>query len=94
MELEIFERIALSDTPFGPLVDVDERRVWVYPRTPLLGKSLKVEAGSSISELPGTISNRLEGNDVGVIDLRHCDWRRGRKSWWIGVGVGKGLTAG
>ena len=73
MELEVFKRIALSDTPFGPLINVDKRWVGIDPRTPLLGESLEVEASSPISELPRTIADRLEGNDVGVVDSRHSD---------------------
>ena len=77
MELEILERIALSDTPFGPLINVDKRRVGIGPGTPLLNESLKVEAGPPISELPRTISDRLERDHIGVVDSRHVDWRRG-----------------
>ena len=71
MELEVLERVALSNTPFGPLINIDKGWVGIDPRTPLLGESLKVESSSPISELPRTVSNRLEGNDVGVVDSRH-----------------------
>ena len=75
VKLEIFKRIALSDTPFGPLVNVDKGRVGVYPRAPLLGESLKVEASPPKGKLPRTIADRLERDDVGVIDSRHDDVR-------------------
>ena len=77
MELKVLERVTLSDTPFGSLVNVDKGWVGINPRTPLLGESLKVEASTSISELPRTVSDRLERNHVGVVDSRHDDWRRG-----------------
>ena len=78
MKLEVFKRIALSDTSFRPLVNVDKRRVWVYPRTSLFGEPLKVETSSPISELPRTVADWLEGDDIGVVDSRHDDWRRRR----------------
>ena len=77
MELEIFERFALSNTTFGPLVYIDKGRVGGSPRTPLLDKSLEVEASLSIGKLPGAITDRLKGNDISVVDSRHADWRKG-----------------
>ena len=42
-----------------------------------------------------SISTTVERDNIGVIDTRHDDWRRGDKDDWVrGVGVGKGLTAG
>ena len=79
VKLEVLERIALSDTSLGPLINIDKVWVGVKPGTPLLHKPLHVEASSPISELPRTISDRLEGDGIGVHDSRHVDWRRGRK---------------
>ena len=79
MELKVFERVTLSDTPFRPLINVDKGRVGVGPRTPLLDKLLEVEASPPIGELPRTVANRLERDDIGIVDSRHDDWRRGRK---------------
>ena len=47
---------------------------------------MKVETSPPISELPRTISDRLERDHIGVIDSRHSDWRRekkmiGREEW-------------
>ena len=76
MKLEVFKRIALSDTSFRPPVNVDKGWVGIDPRTPLLGKSLKVETSSPISKLPRTIPDGLEGDNISVVDTRHSSWRR------------------
>jgi hypothetical protein len=47
--------------------------------TPLLHKSLGVESILGVGELPGTVANRLERDNIGVVDLRHGNWRRRRE---------------
>ena len=47
---------------------------------------MEVETSSSISELPRTISDRLEWDNISVVDSRHSGWRReremiGREEW-------------
>jgi hypothetical protein len=42
---------------------------------------LNVEPGPAKGELPWTITDRLEWDDIGVVDSRHS---------WIGVDVWKG----
>ena len=76
VKMKVLERVALSDASFRPLVDIDKRGVGVGSLTPLLDESLEVESSSPISELPRTISDRLERDDIGVIDSRHDDWKR------------------
>jgi hypothetical protein len=71
MELEILERVTLNRATFGPLIYVDKRRVGGGPQAPLLLESLNVEAGPTESELARTVTDRLEGDDVGVVDSRH-----------------------
>ena len=46
---------------------------------PLLHELLNVETFLSIDELPRTVADRLEWDDIGVVDSRHCDWRRGEE---------------
>ena len=56
---------------------------------------MKVETSLGVGELSRTITNRLERNDIGVVNSRHCNWKEERVDDWLrGVGVGKGLTAG
>ena len=73
MELKIFKCVALSDTTFGSLIYVDKGWVGIGPRTPLLDETLKVETSSAIGELPRTISDRLERDNISVVDSRHDD---------------------
>ena len=73
MELEILERVALSDTAFGSLINIDKRQVGGGPRTPLLDEPLKVETSAAIGKLPRTIADGLERDDIGVVDSRHVD---------------------
>ena len=79
VKLKVFERIALCDTTFGPSIHIDKGWVGIKPGAPFLHEPLHIEASSPISEFPGTISDRLEGDGIGVHDSRHVDWRRGRK---------------
>ena len=81
MELQVLERVTFSNTTFGPLVHVDKGRVGGSPRTPLLYELLKVEASPGIGELPRTITDRLEQDNIGVIDTRHVGWRRRKMIW-------------
>jgi hypothetical protein len=71
MKLEVLERVTLNRATFGPLIHVDKGRVRGGPGTPLLLESLNVEPGPAKGELPRTVADRLEGDDVGIVDSRH-----------------------
>jgi hypothetical protein len=77
MELEVLERIALDRAMFGPLVDIDKGRVWGGPWAPLLHKSLNIEPFPGKGELHRPITDRLERDNIGVVDSRH-GWIRYR----------------
>jgi hypothetical protein len=69
--LEVLERITISNTTFGPLIDIHKRWIGGHPRIPLLHELLEVELLLSGGELPRTVMNRLEGNGIGIGSTRH-----------------------
>jgi hypothetical protein len=83
-QVQILKGICISNTPFGPGIYIDKKRVGSNPRPPLLDEPMAVEDLLGRGKLPRTIAERIERHGVGIgrTGRRHSCCEEGEMIGW------------
>jgi hypothetical protein len=71
MELEVLERITLNRATFGPLIHATKDGYGADLEPLFFSNRWTLNLSPTKGKLARTVADRLEGDDVGVVDSRH-----------------------